>query len=114
MRVSRISVVLFCLTLGALTSHAAELPGRASLASGPGWLTQIISAVQAFLFTPGEKEGCAIDPWGRCAADQPKSGEAELRCGIDPWGNCDRSSSPLNGSEGESGCAIDPWGRCIP
>ncbi|MEA2604409.1 MAG: hypothetical protein QOF89_5401 [Acidobacteriota bacterium] len=31
-----------------------------------------------------EKEGCNIDPWGRCVNEPaPKIG-----CGIDPWGHC--------------------------
>ncbi len=30
------------------------------------------------------KEGCGLDPWGRCNSAQPQ--QTENGCGLDPWG----------------------------
>ena len=61
-------------------------------------MPEIFSRIWSFLRGDGSKEGCHIDPDGRCT---PKVG-----CHIDPWGNC----LP----EPKIGCNIDPWGRCLP
>jgi hypothetical protein len=51
-----------------------------------------------------EKEGCGMDPDGRCApAVQPKSEEG---CGMDPSGRC----LPKTQSLSEAGCGADPNG----
>jgi hypothetical protein len=51
-----------------------------------------------------EKEGCSIDPYGRCVKNIQES--AEAGCSIDPYGRCLQKS--------DNGCSIDPFGRCIP
>jgi hypothetical protein len=63
---------------------------------------EIFSRIWSFLGRAGSKEGCHIDPWGRCTPpSQPKEG-----CNIDPWGRC----LP----EPKVGCGIDPLGLCKP
>lgn len=45
---------------------------------------EIFSRIWSFLRGEWGKEGCNIDPWGRCTpTPQPKEG-----CHIDPWGRC--------------------------
>lgn len=47
-------------------------------------MPEIFSRIWSFLRRVGSKEGCNIDPLGRCLpAAQPRAG-----CRIDPWGNC--------------------------
>lgn len=44
---------------------------------------EIFDRIWSFLRRIESKEGCNIDPWGRCLPLQPKEG-----CGIDPDGRC--------------------------
>lgn len=53
-----------------------------------------------------EKEGCLIDPNGRCVKESvvvPKEG-----CRIDPFGRCLPEPVTI-----KNGCIIDPNGRCL-
>jgi hypothetical protein len=51
-----------------------------------------------------EKEGCGMDPDGRCApAVQPKT---DAGCGMDPDGRCIPKTQPLF----DAGCGADPNG----
>lgn len=68
-----------------------------------------------FLRSVWEKEGCNIDPDGRCVNEpaqtpplQPKEG-----CGIDPWGRCVNEPAQTPPPQTEAGCNIDPWGHCV-
>lgn len=61
-----------------------------------------------------EKEGCRLDPDGRCANApaqnpplQPKAG-----CRIDPNGRCVDSHVRKPPLQPKEGCRIDPDGRC--
>ena len=38
--------------------------------------------------------------------------EAKDGCRIDPFGRCEPAPSPV--SQSKDGCHIDPWGRCLP
>lgn len=54
-----------------------------------------------------EKEGCRIDPNGRCVTEPvvaPKAG-----CMIDPHGQC----LPESITPAYEGCSIDAYGRCL-
>lgn len=51
-------------------------------------MPEILDRLWSFLRGKEGKEGCGIDPFGRCAPEQPAHRKA--------------------------GCNIDPWGRCIP
>ena len=68
-----------------------------------------MTSLWSWLTSLWEKNGCAIDPWGRClpgaAPAQPT--DEDNGCSIDPGGRC-RVAPPKNG------CMIDPWGRCLP
>lgn len=58
------------------------------------------------------KNGCMIDPWGRClpsTAPAPPAG-ADNGCSIDPHGACHSAASPFPATD--NGCGIDPGGRC--
>jgi hypothetical protein len=50
------------------------------------------------------KEGCGMDPNGRCL-ETPKAG-----CGMDPNGQCLPAPQPTS----DIGCGMDPDGRCTP
>ena len=45
---------------------------------------EIFSRIWSFLWKVGSKEGCNIDPDGRCV---PPS-QSKIGCNIDPWGRC--------------------------
>jgi hypothetical protein len=61
---------------------------------------EIFSRIWSFVRGGGSKEGCHIDPLGRCL---PKVG-----CNIDPLGHCTPPTQP------KAGCHIDPLGHCLP
>lgn len=75
----------------------SRLEERSSL----GWLWGLLERVW-------EKEGCLIDPNGRCIKESvvaPKAG-----CSIDPYGQC--VTEPVTAPK--AGCMIDPHGQCLP
>jgi hypothetical protein len=110
MRVLRqvVAVILLGLALSTSGALAAEVTQgrRATLPDveaapnflGHLWdlLTNLWSAIGPETIT---KEGCDIDPWGRCIA--PPGSSSEEGCAIDPAG----------ADSGETGCEIDPWGK---
>jgi hypothetical protein len=49
----------------------------------------LFSSIWSFVRGAGRKEGCNIDPSGRCTPQNPPP-------------------------RTKAGCHIDPWGRCIP
>lgn len=121
-------VVLFAalLLLSASMASAAPRPGShqpAGISVGIG-IPDVLSAVWGFVTGGWMKEGCRIDPSGRCVTTLPtKEG-----CNIDPSGRCLSTSAPViqpigaSGSQHrdrrpvlrtKEGCHIDPSGRCI-
>jgi hypothetical protein len=66
-----------------------------------------LSSLWSWLISLWEKNGCAIDPWGRCRVVPAKSG-----CMIDPGGRCLPGSTPAQPANAVNGCGIDPGGRC--
>lgn len=66
----------------------------------------------AWLSHAWAKNGCAIDPNGRCLpGTAPASPDgADNGCAIDPHGGCHSAASPLLAPG--NGCGLDPWGRC--
>lgn len=91
--------------LVSLASPHRAVPGRAEVRmdelSPLAWLWSLLERVW-------EKEGCRIDPDGRCVTEPvvaPKNG-----CSIDPFGRClPESMAPPT----DEGCSIDPYGRCL-
>lgn len=64
---------------------------------------KLLSRAWMLLRSVWAKEGCGIDPFGRCIST--KEG-----CRIDPFGRCLSGSAPE--LEADEGCNIDPFGRC--
>lgn len=75
----------------------------ASLAStAPSGLFEPLWALFSSLWDA--KEGCGMDPSGRCLP-APKAG-----CGMDPDGQCLPAPQPTS----DIGCGMDPDGQCSP
>lgn len=53
-----------------------------------------------------EKNGCRVDPNGRCIPEPT----AKNGCHADPNGYCLTGATP--GPVTENGCVVDPFGRC--
>jgi len=93
------ALTLLGLTLGmpqALLAKARSVkarhePGGATLNS-----VDLLRTLGRFLTTLGFKEGCGIDPLGRCAPSTPTTD----------------TGAPTQGTE--AGCGIDPLGACSP
>lgn len=59
-----------------------------------------------------DKEGCNIDPFGRCMPSAPPSTiQTDTGCHIDPSGRC-VPAAPSSTIQTDAGCNIDPFGRC--
>jgi hypothetical protein len=67
----------------------------------------LLDLVLGFL-RPYLKEGCKVDPDGRCYASQTP--DTKAGCKIDPNGGCytGLTQPPY------AGCKVDPDGRCLP
>jgi hypothetical protein len=70
---------------------------------------ELLDRILSFL-RPHIKEGCKLDPNGRCHASTTQPPHTKEGCKIDPDGRCHVSTAqpPF------SGCKIDPDGSCIP
>jgi hypothetical protein len=108
----RIVLLAVLVLLIAPWASAAPRPGStppASTSVGIG-IPDVLSLAWRFITGGWMKEGCQLDPGGRCVTPLPtKEG-----CHIDPSGYCLPASapvSPLNSSD--LGCQIDPGGHCI-
>ena len=102
-------VVVFVITpwASAASPHAASPRWAQALEDVP-----LLGNFWSFLRSVWEKEGCGIDPWGRCVSgpDQSPPLQPKEGCNIDPNGHCIQEPTPSP----KIGCHIDPWGRCIP
>jgi hypothetical protein len=111
MRRKTVLVVLVVLLLTTPWASAAPRQGRGGPVTAFGILIpDVLSQAWSFLTGGWSKEGCHIDPNGRCvttAAPLPtKEG-----CHIDPdGGQCITSAPPM--SSADTGCHIDPNGSC--
>jgi hypothetical protein len=103
-------VILLGLFVGTPGASAAEPRPGARQAHGIAWSTPnpidslrnlLVSLWSTMGLGAGNKEGCDIDPLGRCITAPNKEG-----CAIDPAGRCITAPN-------KEGCAIDPLGRCI-
>jgi hypothetical protein len=56
------------------------------------------------------KEGCMIDPHGRCLNDLSPA-QLDSGCGLDPHGRCLIDPAP---AQADTGCGLDPHGSCKP
>ncbi|HSS51509.1 MAG TPA: hypothetical protein VLX28_21405 [Thermoanaerobaculia bacterium] len=104
-------LLLLVAVLAAPWASAAAQSGPAAIsASAP---LDLFSYAWRFLTHLWSKEGCRIDPDGRCtpqstqALPVPRTGSG---CHIDPNGAC----QPLATPDTATGCRIDPSGLCLP
>ncbi|HSS49164.1 MAG TPA: hypothetical protein VLX28_09465 [Thermoanaerobaculia bacterium] len=111
------SIVLLLLVLlfvAAPFASAAAPPDRTvRSATGRFEAPALLSWLMSWLTGVWEKNGCMIDPDGRClagtgAAPAPPAGGQNNGCGIDPDGRCNPPALPA----ADNGCMIDPSGRC--
>lgn len=56
------------------------------------------------------KNGCGVDPDGRCATASTSTSNVDNGCGVDPNGLC--SPAPASTSNVDNGCGVDPSGHC--
>lgn len=108
MRVLRlIAVLVLCLTLTVSQASASQARRESAVREvKPATLSfhGILDRLGSLLTAIWSKEGCSIDPWGRCIASTPTTDNG---CAIDPLG-CSTSTS-----NSDAGCVIDPWGGCV-
>ena len=72
--------------------------------AGEWAVPEVFNRLWSFLGGVDVKDGCHIDPFGRCATGADG-------CHIDPNGRCVPEKKPTQRKEG---CNIDPDGRCRP
>ena len=71
---------------------------------------ELLDRVLSFL-RPHLKEGCKIDPDGRCYLSAAQPLQTKEGCHIDPNGRCRTSTAQPPPTK--AGCHIDPDGRCL-
>lgn len=100
-----VAITLIAFLGAPLMSSAAPrrggLLGERSVSSGG------LTWLWGFLGGAWTKNGCSIDPSGRCVTSSLES--TDEGCMIDPSGRC--VSAPQDNTK--NGCLIDPNGRCI-
>jgi hypothetical protein len=123
----RVVLLAALLLLIAPWASAAPRHGNAQPVRISG-IPDVLSLAWSYITGGWMKEGCQIDPSGRCLpTSAPVSSplnSADLGCQIEPTGHClpasslkasrrtnRRHSSVLPTKEG---CHIDPSGRCVP
>lgn len=109
-RVVLLAVLLLLIAPWASASprHGSTQPARASFGIE---IPDVLSLAWKVITGGWMKEGCNIDPFGRCVTPvQTKTG-----CTIEPDGRCIPTSAPVSSplNSADLGCQIDPGGRCI-
>ena len=104
-------VTLFLLAIPALAMGPAAHSARSAMADDQTFPATFLGRAWSFLTALWAKEGCAIDPNGRCtpgsAVVPTVPGQGDEGCHIDPNGSCRNLTT-----QGDTGCAVDPDGRC--
>jgi hypothetical protein len=67
---------------------------------------EVLAPLWSFLGRLWAKEGCGLDPHGRCTTSPVTTDEG---CGLDPSGTCDTVNAP---EILDAGCGLDPHGQC--
>lgn len=112
MRRKTVLIVLAALLLTAPWASAAPRHGTAGPVTAFGiGIPDVLDQAWSFLKGLWSKEGCHIDPNGRCITSSTPASSADSGCHIDPNGQCITSATPA--SSADTGCHIDPDGRCI-
>jgi len=104
-RQSVIALVLVALLGAPLTASAAPRVGgfrlQDSYSDAVTWLWSLLASRLS-------KNGCSIDPLGRCLTDPEQT--TKEGCSIDPFGRC----ATVPEEPVKNGCMIDPSGiRCV-
>ena len=113
----KIVLLLVAVLLIAPWASAAPRPGSVHPASLSGELgiPDFLNQVWKLFAGAWTKEGCNIDPSGRCGSTPvaPSPLPTKEGCHIDPSGRC--VSAPVAPSllPTKTGCHIDPSGQCI-
>jgi hypothetical protein len=110
-RFSRMVVTLLVATMPAATAVLAQSSTSAvppfrltASAASPNLFVRLWD----FLEHPWSKNGCSVDPDGRCL---PQGLNLDNGCSVDPNGRC-LPQGPGRVT-GKNGCQVDPSGRCI-
>jgi len=105
MRIARLfAVLVLSLALGVSQVAASQAPrGKTTRADRPVTV-RVLDRLVSFVSVLWQKEGCRIDPLGRCV---DSTVNIEAGCGIDPWGGCE-ASAPTT----DAGWGIDPLASC--
>jgi hypothetical protein len=109
----RLAVLLFLITLLAApwtASAAGPRAERHSRSAKAEPVSTILSRAWTLLAEIWSKEGCGIDPSGRCIPTPAPTSHSDIGCGIDLNGRC--VPSPVSVNRVDTGCNIDPDGRC--
>ncbi|MBW8874022.1 MAG: hypothetical protein JF614_03595 [Acidobacteria bacterium] len=114
------AVALLLILAVLLPWAAAAAPPDRAVRTHPGLYesTAPFASLWSWLAGLWEKNGCGLDPSGRClpgtgaAHAQPAS--ADNGCAIDPWGRClsGPGAAPVQPAGADNGCGLDPDGRC--
>ncbi len=83
-----IVVLALCAFLGSPATSLAGPRSAARFSEDRTVSASLLSRLWNAVVRAWEKEGCSIDPYGRCLTDTQDSADA--------------------------GCSIDPYGRCLP
>jgi hypothetical protein len=103
-----IVVLALCAFLGAPATSLAGPRSSARFSEDRTVSASLLSRLWNAVVSAWEKEGCTIDPYGRCA---PKSQTTtDNGCTIDPFGRCLTDTQ----DSADAGCSADPYGRCLP
>jgi hypothetical protein len=106
---SRRRLAALCL-LTLLAAHASwgRTLSRRTTPKPSGPVDRLVALVSGYLGLNSAwlKEGCMLDPFGRCASKaNPASGD--VGCMLDPFGRCSQAAP-----NSDEGCMVDPDGRC--
>ncbi len=111
-------LILLVLSLGISGAHAATVRSKVQPVESKTAPRSAIERIEAWwnLFAVAwNKEGCRIDPWGRCVVNPAtQAPTTHAGCGIDPLGLCVISLAKQTSSNTDAGCRIDPLGQCLP
>jgi hypothetical protein len=67
----------------------------------------LFARLWSLLAQPWRKNGCSVDPNGRCLPKGSRAVTLDNGCDVDPnGGRCPATT--------KNGCGIDPDGRCLP
>ncbi|HKH45890.1 MAG TPA: hypothetical protein VKM72_14605 [Thermoanaerobaculia bacterium] len=66
----------------------------------------VLAPLWSFLGRLWVKEGCGLDPHGRCTTSPVTT---DAGCGLDPSGACKPATAP---ESLDAGCGLDPHGQC--